>query len=540
MRLLRLSVVIAPILVQVFLVVRELAAWMPIWAWYPDPGYNYLTAGAALVSGGAPALVYHPGTSFQWLVGAMELVTYSILGSGGFLADVASRPEMYAQVAGLGIAVLYLGSLLFAAVRLEKFWGWIPSLAFQLVMLWGLPVTTSARFHLWPESLALICSLVVISLLAPLMALSRNLGGYWLAPAIGVVAGIGLTAKVIFAPMIVLAILALPRRLLPRFIAGFVLSTVVIVLPVRSQLPFMWDWFTGVATQTGRHGGASQAGAWQNLITGHAVLSGFLRWYVPLTLVTVLATVLLASRQKRRSGASIRPSVALICAFIVAVLLALKESQPRDLMIVVPVLGALVAHLIARVLVTAGLPRIRFGIVSISCALLSFLALHGIVHEANFAKLVRDRVTSVVSTAPLVQSLVESGSWALGYNVWTPANALMFGANDAVMFGAEFSDDVMNAEVREAHPTAIYFDIWSAQVQRLTASNELQYLSCETIKRLIANGTFGVVVESKSHVRLSDDGSSLSLAGGLASFDTPRQIGQYWAYPVTNLNCDQG
>ena len=49
--------VFLPVLGQVGLVFRGIQNWVPVWAWYPDPGYQYLLAGASLVSGGAPALL---------------------------------------------------------------------------------------------------------------------------------------------------------------------------------------------------------------------------------------------------------------------------------------------------------------------------------------------------------------------------------------------------------------------------------------------------------------------------------------------------
>ena len=36
---------ITPVLLQALLVLPRILNWWPVWAWYPDPGYQYLWAG---------------------------------------------------------------------------------------------------------------------------------------------------------------------------------------------------------------------------------------------------------------------------------------------------------------------------------------------------------------------------------------------------------------------------------------------------------------------------------------------------------------
>lgn len=535
----QLLVVLLPVGVQVGLIVLSYRDWIPVWASYPDPGYNYLLAGASLVSGGAPALVYHPGSSFQLLVGLLERLTFWVSGEQTFFVDVVSRPEFYAQAVGVGVAALYVLSLCAVAWRMLIAWGWLPSLVFQLMILWGLPVIASARYHLWPESLVLSSSLLVVALLAPLMTGRTYRPSAGVAALLGAVCAIGVSSKVVFAPLIVLAILVLPVRRLWIFVVSFTAMLVAVVLPLGSRAIFMWNWFSGVTLSTGRHGGASQSSAVDNFVVGHTVLSGFLRWYWLIIVILLVGTTVVTVLQYRSKTIPVRSSVALVVALGATAALALKESQPRDLIAMVPIMATAVAYLVFRLDSYRKTGSFFLPLAAVVVGLFSFLALHGVVHQHNFAKDMQSRIDRVVEDAPRVQELVDSGAWGLGYNVWTPGNALMFGSNDAVMFGVEFSDNLLDEEIGDVYQDPLYFDVWSSQLQRISDASRLSVMSCDEVKSLVdgRNGSVGVVVESESHVRLDASGTRLLLSGGEAEFTGPEQVGGYHAYRILSLDC---
>ena len=529
-----------PIGVQVGLIVLGYRDWIPVWASYPDPGYSYLLAGASLVSGGAPALVYHPGTSFQLLVGVLERVTFWVFGEQTFFVDVVSRPEFYAQMVGVGVAAFYVLSLCAVAWRMLIAWGWLPSLVFQLMVLWGLPVIASARFQLWPESLVLSSSLLVVALLAPMMT-GRNYRPHaGLVALLGAVCAIGVSSKVVFAPLILLSILVLPVRRLWIFAVSFTAMLLAVTLPLGQRAIFVWNWFSGVALSTGRHGGTSQSSAVDNFVVGHTVLSGFLRWYWLIIVILLVATTVLTILQFRSKTIPALPSVALVVALGATAALALKESQPRDLIVMVPILATIAAHLVFRIVSYTDTGRLHLPFAAVVVTLFAFLALHGLVHQDNFAKYAQSRIDLVVQDAPRVQELADSGAWGLGYNVWTPGNALMFGSNDAVMFGVDFSDNLLDEEIGDVYQDPLYFDVWSSQFQRISDASRLSIMSCDEVKNLVdgRKESVGVVVESESHVRLDASGTRLLLAGGEAEFAGPEQVGGYHAYRILSLECN--
>lgn len=533
--------VLLPILIQVFLIARNFRTWVPVWASYPDPGYSYVLAGASLISGGTPALVYHPGTSFQWLVGILERLTFALVGEQTFFLDVVTRSEYYAQSVGLGIAILYVLSLGAVAWRIMKFWGWLPSFIFQLMILWGLPVIASARHHLWPESLVLITSLFTVALLAPLMAGHNSELRVRTIAILGAFAAIGVMSKVIFVPMMLLTVALVPAKRLWILALTFSASIGLLVLSIRSRISFMWDWFAGVTLSTGRHGGESQASALENLIIGQTVLSGFLRWYWLLMLILVAGTLILGLLQVRSGVLPLRPSIALLAALGLTLALSLKQSQPRDLIVVVPILASLAAHLMFRVDTVARQSRTSPILVSFIAATFGFLALHGIVHQHNFFKHSSIQSSRIVANAAQVDFFIKEGAWGLGYNVWTPSNALMFGSNDAVMFGAQFSDEMLDKELKAVHSDPLYFDVWHAEFQRISEEGRLSIMACSDVYDLFAqsNGEVGVIVESTNHIRFDSTRSRIGLAGGQAEFSGPLAIGDYFAYRFDSLNCDE-
>lgn len=536
---LSIVLVFIPVLLQSFLIAQELLAWVPVWAWYPDPGYQYLLAAAALVSGGAPALVYHPGTSFQWLVGSLERIFFFVTGDGSFFVSITDSPETYAKAVAVGIGLVFIVSLSVAAWRLYRYWGLWPSLVFQLLILWGLPVVSSARFHLWPESLVLSSGILILALLAPLCSRGIQCASNSLVIWLGVVSGVGLAAKIVFFPLIAVVVIMIPRRRYLVYVGSLLATLAILAVSIVSRLPEMWVWFKGVALKPGRHG---QVGDWSlidNFVNGNLAVSGFLRWYVPVTIILLALGLGLAIVTWKRKTASIRPTLALAAGVSLAALMTVKQSEVRDLVVIIPALAALGAHVVRLFLVWVMSPARRFAVGLTSVLVASYLALHGVVHHENLSRSGQVQLESIVRSASGVERLVESGFWGLGYNVWTEQNALMFGANDGNMFGPESSDDLLNAEIRQRYPRALYFDIWGGAFQSITGESELMVLSCDELQQFLIGGEFGIIVESIGHVRMDASGSQILLSDGRATFDGPLPIGDYFMYRFTGLACDK-
>jgi len=536
-QLIEVVFVLLPVLVQALVIIREFNSWKPVWAWYADPGYQYLLAGASLISGGSPGLVYHPGTSFQWLIGSVERLSFAFIGQGSFFASVIDDPEGYAKSVGIVVAAIFIGSLTFAAWRMLKYMGLWPSLVFQLLMLWGLPVIAGARFQLWPEALLLSCAIIVIALLVPLLLPYAALPTLRLVITLGVVSALGLTAKILFIPIIAMCVIVLPIRRAAAYLGVVLVTSLIVLLPIVDRWPSMWDWFSLIATKPGRHGGAGEWSPVRNFVDGNLALAGYYRWYVPVAMFLVVATTVVALLQARRDSISVRPTVAIVLAVALVVGVTAKQSEPRDLVLVVPLLAMLAANLVQRGQSLPIPPRASLGLGLAVATVASFLALHGIVHHENFSSVERSNIARLVDDAKAVESLTASGAWGLGYNVWTAQNAIMWGSNDANMLGVQYSDDLLNAEIRLKYPHALHFDLWSATFQEVDDAFHLRVLKCQELQELRAIGALGIVVESQGHISVDPSTSRLLLADGSASFEGPTPIGRYFAYRLTSVDC---
>lgn len=531
--------VFLPVLIQAGLALRGIRDWVPVWSWYPDPGYQYLLAGASLVSGGTPALVYHPGTSFQWLVGVVELAHYSLMGSGSVFTDLVASPEAYARSVGSLVAILYVAALSFVAWRMLRNLGQWPALVFQFMMLWGLPVVAGARFHLWPESLVMVCALLTIGLLARPWKLGSASLSVASAISSGVIGAVGVSAKVIYIPMVLVVAVCLTWRRNLIFLASLALTSVLIVVPVATRLPAMWEWFSSIATTPGRHGQVVETSALDNLVLGHGFLAGYLRWYLPVMVTLAVTLVGLVAVKRSVNDPLVRGALAVSLGLVVVVVSTVKQSEIRDLVVIVPLIASLTALLFASALGVVSTGKARAAIIVGVLSITGFLGLHGLVHAGNFAAAEKQQIDEVVRNSEVVTAAIEGGRWGLGYNVWTEQNALMFGSNDGLMLGVEYSDDLVNREISERFPKALYFDLWNGSFQAIGDDSRLRVVTCQQLSDFLAAGPLGLIVESPGHVTISQGGNEIVLSDGRAPFVGPTKVGEYLAYEFTSLHCDQ-
>lgn len=517
-----------PILIQGLLIAQRLSDWMPVWAWYPDPGYQYLFAGGSLVTGGSTDLIYHPGTSLQWLIGLSQVMTHLLVGQSDLLPDIAARPELYAQSAGIVLGALYVSALAFAGWRMLKYWGIWPALLFQTLLLWGLPLLAAGRFVLWPESLILTVAIFVLALLAPQLRGADPDHERAQAVVLALACSIGLTAKITFIPFVIIAVVLIRWRCLAWFLVPFVSATALTLIPVYSRFDSMQTWFLQISTNPGRHG---QTGAWDpvgNFIDSMAITNAVVRWSIPVSLVVVILALVTLILPVRASLRVLLPTLALVVAAILVVASGLKDSETRDFILAIPLVSALAALAFLRALNATRYPlRLIVSLAAIGAA--AFLAAHGLVQEQNFHLGTQDNVDRSVRNAELVDGLNGEARWASGYNAWT--------LDSSRIFGLIWSAGSVNREVRSINPGALHFDLFNREILHVNGSNELLPLTCGEINEIATSQTLGIAVESQGHVALSDDSSQILLKAGTADFLGPDRVGDYFAYRLTGITC---
>lgn len=529
-RFLPLIVLAIPVAAQGILIGRRFADWWPVWAWYPDPGYQYLFAGGSIVTGGSTDLIYHPGTSFQWLIGISQLLTHLVAGQDTFMLDIAARPEFYAQSAGLALASLYVAALAAAAWRMHRTWGLWPALIFQLLLLWGLPLLAAGRFLLWPESLVLTCAVASLAILAPQLAGREPAHPRVQAVGIGLVAAVGMTAKVTYAPVVLVVLILVGWRRVAWVLLPMLASALIMMIPVYSRLDSMSGWFVQITTNPGRHG---QTASWDPLgefLDSMLMLNLVVRWFIPVTALIMVIALLSLLFPQRAKLAEALPFIATALGVLIVLASGIKDSESRDFILAIPLLAALAALVLRRILSNRKGGRLnRRVVVAAALALSVFLAAHGVVHEENFARGYAPRLQEILRDSKAIDKLNETSRWAPAYNAWTP--------DSSKVFGLIWSAGSFNQEVREVNPDALHFDLFGRSILHVSDDNQLIALTCLELQDFEQQGGIGVIVESEGHIATDRATGRIQLSNATANPVDPLRVGRYFAYELKDIQC---
>lgn len=524
--------VLAPVLLQAFLLVRRFSDWLPVWAWYADPGYQYLLAGGAITSGDTPHHNDHPGTSFQWLVGILARLLHLLLGSGApFAMDLIARPEFYAFGIGIALAILYVAALAYVSLRFLSSFGWVASLVFQLSLLWGTSVMAAGRYLLWPESLVITSGLMALGILAPLISRSRTALSTRETVALAAVCAIGVTAKIVFLPMILVSILVLNRRNVLTFFGTFSLGTILVLATVYLRWGYMWDWFSGIFSSGNRHGQEATATPIENVVFSFAVLQGNVRWLALVSSLIIAAAIGLVIAGHRIGFVSRRRSVFAILAGLATVgIFSLKDAQPRDFVAGIILLAALAALVVLMASEVLG-RQYRVPLAALSVSVFAFLAAHGLVGSEYQYRDVAAQVRMVEERATALSGGLENAPRAVAYNVWTQDSALAYALQSTpYSFQREF---------RRLNIPLQYYDIFRGGVVGVRSDGKFDLLTCEELKDFGQSREFAILVETPLHLDRLLDGQRLRINGAVVDVLGNERVADYYVYKVTNIQCEE-
>jgi hypothetical protein len=221
-----------------------------------DPSYIYLLNGAGMLHGFVPGHVDHPGTPLQLLTGGIALLCWL---SGGatarFSHSIISSPEYYLAAISNSLlslnslALLYLGRAIFKSSG---------SLLLAIAIQGGL-LTLGSLFprlgYVAPEALISFAALMMLAELCPVL-FADNSARTSLSAAVrvGSFAGLGITSKVTFLPLLLLLLFLPGRR--PKLMAAIasVLFSGAMLLLIWPRIGKMLDFFATLATHQGRYG----------------------------------------------------------------------------------------------------------------------------------------------------------------------------------------------------------------------------------------------------------------------------------------------
>lgn len=449
----------------------------PVSELYPDPSYPYLMNGLALVVGPGPAHTDHPGTSLQWLVGLVSQAAHLVTGSGTTLVDdVVARPETYLTINAMVLVVAQALALWALGWRLAKGGFGIGAALIAQAVTAGAVVLIPWRLFVIPEAFQFAIALLVLAALAPWFRNPGAVMGWRVCAVVGVLLAMGLTAKVTFAPLVLMPLVLLGWRAILLVYAWFAGAVVVIMWVARDRLQQMWDWYTAVASTTARYPEeVVSRSAWENLaslpleiLRNHTLLVA--------AVALVIVGLVLHLRRGERTRPTVRALLALALGLLGTLAFAYKAYRPNDLLLLVPLTAMLAA--LGWWLVRDGRPARRWTtVVPVTVAVL------GAVLCVTWS--VRFIATSTAPTdyrsmiAYLEEQAAAGATVATGYGVFNTPTSLAFG-ND-------WSGNFAGPETVQRYPNWIDLNIWNGYIYPRTADGTVTLATCDQLAALIGS-----------------------------------------------------
>lgn len=439
-----------------------------------DPSYAYLFNGLALASGHAPPMCVHPGSIVIDFVAACLRVMHPLATPDELAAAVVAEPERAIAVVNWLLALVFAGVLAWGGSKVARASGsLVAGCLYQLAPLLarqGLNSMVGAR----PEPILLICGAALAALLVA-AALEAKVS----ERSLGIVAGLGLAAKIHFLPLLLpIALVLTTWRARWRTAGWMALAFFVVSLP---SLPALWD-FAGYVfdtlTRTGLYGSGETG-----LITPSAWLANFATLLKSdkalVALMGITAMFLLPMSADRRL---FRVSLGVLAAQLFTFLVMAKQPLPHYLAAAASITGVQVGA------IAILLHRRRAKVAALAFGLL----LAGVTSYRSL-NLWRDRQVFreiAAERAQLAETLQrEFGSAVVAH--YFQSSDLAF----ALDYGNGISGRFFTAQIAAQRAAPVIYDVWQQRLRQGEQGLDLPDIS----KPLVLTGA---VMSSEDRARV--------------------------------------
>ena len=422
----------------------------PLWAGgSTDPSYGYLLNSLMAAELRVPVKTDHPGIPLE-LVGAVVLrLRHAFSGSGLTLRDqVLTDPEPFLA------ATVFALLLVWAAA--SGFLGWA---TWRLTRRWPLAAMAQASpflcFEVLRSGVQVMCEPLLVacaSVLSGLILLSLHskdeTGGSGADTAMGVVLGLGVATKIVFAPAVIPALAAAPsRRSRLRILLWAALAFGACLVLIAPRLPETAAWMWHLFARSGYHGGGAATVVDPERYPGGIARLLLAELPLHLAFVTGLAVCLWPRAPLSFPASARRAAWGLFAAWAVTMAAAGKQPQAHYLVTVAGLVPALLVLAFWRVQLSE-----RGLTVQIARAALVVVLAAGVVHATRGARWFM-QIRSNAKTGARVVGEAAAGRTAsilYGHRVSTiPAS---------LASGDEWTDLVYSADLRRLYPGFLSFD----------------------------------------------------------------------------------
>ena len=339
------------------------------WAW-TDPEYSYLLSALTMAERSTPHHIDHPGTPLQ-VLGAGVLRATDLLPhrpAGVNLRDRVLRdPEHY--LAAFGVALALLCSLVLYVtgyVVWNATGSLLCALAFQLTPFLSWPVVASL-YRVEPEPLLLAIGLCVG---AGVVAVAENPSARRWPLILGILLGIGIATKILFAVVAAVPLVALTTgRGRLRFSLAAGLSLALSILPIWPEMPRLMRWLIAIGSHSGYYGkGAATVVEWPTYLSNLRHMPGHEPLMFALAGASLLLIAIPTTRPRPTDNRTLmRTLLAIGGAQVLLAVVVAKHPRPHYLIPGASLTGAsLVIWLrLSRSITVVGTQRLVRGVLAI-------------------------------------------------------------------------------------------------------------------------------------------------------------------------------
>jgi hypothetical protein len=424
-----------------------------------DPTYAYLLNSLLLAEFKAPHHVDHPGTTVQ-LLGALVIKSMNVFSSRDeMVRSVLENPMHYINAILLCLNLLQAASLFLSGFLVWKATEDIrAALLFQLApaMMWA---DVNASQFINTEPMQMTIGFLLAALLIYFREKGEEKDELKFGRIFGLLLGMGIVTKIIFAPLILIPLLILGRwKSRVQFLAALLCGVAVFIIPIVGRLTYIRSWVRGLATHKGLYGRGEKgfidhSAYWGNLV-------GLVRsaeFFFVAVFASALVLLWILWRRKK-----LEP---LLFGVVVVQLLqlVLVAKMPKETYLVPAfVLSGINLVFVYRALRGDAAHRVRGWIVFSCLALIiSWVAVSYQRREMAWIRGI-DREHNSIEPA-----IAAAGTNRVVVNYFGSTSA-----DFALFFGNQFAGHHYGKELGKVYPKTLFYELWGKRYQTFAETIE--------------------------------------------------------------------
>ena len=500
------------------------------WAYYWDPTYAYLFNGLAVLVGHPPNLIQHPGISMEYYLAACVFLVTIFKGRLDFIDSVIRDPEGYLHVIAFANSLVFLFSLLYLSSVIYRKFGISSVTVLHLSFLGCVNLYLPYILLAMPEFLVLVLAILCFAITVDKSGLGKSeLLSNKLLFILGTCLALGVTAKVIFLPVILFVVISIGAGNRLRLMFFLLVSVLVLLIRVVDRIHEMFNWFLGASKSPQRYDadpGFNVSSLFQNYANSVQVIHNELNFLFYFFLFSAFALLLLIFLKKP-----------LLCTkrFFYGVFLALcmtlatgyKAGLGRDFVLLSIILPLLVSVLVVYLRQVKYGKLLELGIF----LLLSF----GIFHNIEVAKFAMSNNVLIANAA---QKDINSVNGLVGES-WLIGQYGVLSDSAAVQFGNDWAGSLFGRNISKVYQNRIEYNVWDFNFYYNSPNGVLTILNCGELTTLTSKEElYAIVLKYDFPVRMRTLSKGLYFSKDVSMLYSDRfDFEKYSIFKISSIIC---